>query len=98
MGTPIIVIGTFKFTEAWHQLAQEERDSLFAQVIAHRKQIEGLKNLVIGRAWSGQYDSFIVDEYPDMEAFLRLQKLDDELNWRRYWEGMHILGTKRETP
>jgi hypothetical protein len=100
MAGPIYEFGAFRFTEVWYQLSEEERESLFAKVRANREKV-GVKNIIACNSlWSPptEYHWFMVDEYPDIEAQQKLQELDNELGWYRYWEGMTILGTKWEEP
>jgi hypothetical protein len=84
----------FRMTEAWYQLSKEEQDSLIAKVMAHREQV-GVKSIVGCRAWAAPWDFFGVDEYADIETAQKLEDLDAELNWKRYWEGINLLGTRR---
>ena len=100
MAGPIYVFGAFKPTEAWYQLSEEEQKSLFAKVMANREKV-GVKQIIsCNSVWSSptEYQFFTVDEYPDIEAEQKLMALDNELNWPRYYEGIHILGTKSEEP
>lgn len=94
MSRPIIAITAAKQTEAWHQLSKEEQDRLMAQVMAHRTEVTGVKSIVVSQSLDAQWDFFVVDEYPDVETMQKLNDLDAELNWRRYWTGMSFLGVK----
>ena len=100
MAGPIYVFGAMRFTEAWYQLSEEERESLMAKVLANREKV-GVKRIIMCNSlWSPptEYHGFMVDEYPDIEAYQKLDQMDYELGWWRYWEGMHILGTEWEGP
>lgn len=94
MSRPIIAITAAKQTEAWHQLSKEEQDRLMAQVMAHRTEVTGVKSIVVSQSLDAQWDFFVVDEYPDLETMQKLNDLDAELNWRRYWTGMSFLSMK----
>jgi hypothetical protein len=100
MAGPIYAFSAFRFTEAWYQLSEEERESLFAKVMANREKM-GIKNIVgCNAVWSPppEYHFFGVSECPDIETFQKWQQLEVELGWYRYWEGWSILGTKWEEP
>lgn len=99
MATPIYVFSAAKMAEAWHQLSEQEREDLWAKVQANREKI-GIKNIIVCNAsWSSEYEFFLVDEYPDIEALHRHTELDNELHWFRYvGDRIHFLGTKSEVP
>ncbi len=100
MAGPIYVCSAVKFTEAWYQLSEEEQESLLAKMRANREKV-GVKRIVMCNSlWSRptEYHRFMVSEYPDIEAEQKHIKLDDEIGWHRYWEGMIIMGTKWEPP
>ncbi len=96
MARPIVVIQAIKMTEAWHQLTKQAQDELFAKVMAHREQVPGVKSVIGCRSLTVPWEWLIVDEYPDIEAIQKLEDLDAELNWRRYWDGVGWLGTPTE--
>ena len=96
MGKPIIAITAVKMTDAWYQLSKEEQDSLMAKVLAHQKQVPGVKNIVSARSLDVSWDFFLVSESVDIESQQKLDDLDAELNWRRYWVGTSFLGTREE--
>jgi len=97
MGQPIISFVAAKWTDAWYQLSKEEQDSLMAKIRAHREEAGiHVKNVIIYRALDASWDWIVVDEYPDIETIQRLEDLDAEVNWRRYWAGASVIGTRRE--
>jgi len=96
MGKPIIMFTAAKMTDAWYQLSKEEQDRLMAQIMAHREQVSGIKNIIACRSLNAPWEFWLVDEYPDIETAQKLDDLDADLNWRRYWEGISLLGTRQE--
>ena len=83
-----------KFTEAWHQLSQEEKDSLWAKHNAIAEEF-GVKTLVVcDSSWSSErWQGFGVEEYPDVEAAQKCTQALNEIEWMRYLDGSVILGT-----
>jgi hypothetical protein len=96
MAQPIVSITAIRMTDAWYQLSKPEQDALMAKVMAHRDQVSSVKSIVVCRAVGAPWDFIVVDEYPDIETAQKLDDLDAELNWKRYWEGMGLLGTRVE--
>jgi hypothetical protein len=97
MGQPIISFIAAKWTDAWYQLSKEEQDSLMAKIRAHREEAGiHVKNVIVCRVLDVSWDWIVVDEYPDIETIQRLEDLDAEVNWRRYWEGTSVIGTRRQ--
>jgi hypothetical protein len=97
MTTPIYVFTVARMVEAWYQLSEPEREELWAKVKANRDKV-GIKNIILCNArWSSQWEFFLVDEYPDIEALQKQTELDNALGWFRYIEsGISLLGTKAE--
>ena len=79
MGRPIVNVTAMRFTEAWHQLSKEEQSNLMAKIEAHREQITGLKSIAFCRALDNRWEFLVIDEYPDMDAMIKLAELDAEL-------------------
>ena len=90
----LLVIAT-GFTEAWHQLSEDEQSSLWSKVQEIDKRA--------GAKFLASYDSrwadettvgFGIIEYPDMDAYQQKVKEVEKLNWWRYFTGKTLLGTK----
>ena len=96
MAGPIYSFTAGKMTEAWYQLSKEEQDSLMAKVRANRPKAGVKTVIVVNCSGFSEWDWFIVDELPDLEALRKSEKLDGELDWHRYWTGNVIVGTKWE--
>jgi len=84
-----------KFTGAWWQLSDQERNSLHARVLDALKKVGGKQILECTSAWSTEeWTHFGVEEFPDIEAVQKHTQLLHELNWPRYVESVSMLGTK----
>jgi hypothetical protein len=94
MSQPYISITAVKRSEAWYQLSKAEQEALQAKVLAHREQVGGVKNITVCKAVNAEWDFLIVDEYTDIDMIQKLDDLDAELNWRRYWDGISLLGAR----
>ena len=98
MAGPIYLFGALRFTDAFYQLSDEERDSLFAKLQASMEE-HGAKNLIRCFAkWSSEWDVVGVDEHPDIESVQKHFERCREIGWFRYHEGQITLGTKFEPP
>ena len=98
MAGPVYMLGLAKWTEARHQLSEEEQESFRAKVMEFREQ-DGVKTVFVGVATlPGEWDYFGVEEYPDLEALHRHQQHMVELGMNRYNKSMHIIATKFEPP
>ncbi len=95
MAQPIYLVFLFKPTEAWHQLSKEEQDSLVAKVDQALEQVGGKRVVMCDSRWaSEQWIGWGVEVFPDIEAVQKYARLEEELNWFRYMEGMDVLGTE----
>lgn len=95
MTGPIYKLFRARFTEAWHQLSQEEQESLTAKVIEAVEKAGGKSLVLCDSMWaSEEWHYFGVEEFPDIEAVQRHAELLNELNWLRYVESSTVLGTK----
>ena len=98
MAGPVYTLGMGKFTEAYYQLSEEERESFFAKVRAFAEQ-DGQERIFTGVATiPGDWDFFGVEEYPDLEALHKHQQHMIELGLPRYLKSMNIVATKWEPP
>ena len=95
MAQPIYKLFLVKSSEAWHQLSQEEQDSLMAKVNEALEKVGGKRIVLCNSSWSSeQWPFFGVEEFPDIEAVQKHSELLDELNWLRYIETITVLGTE----
>ena len=84
-----------KFQEAWYQLSKAEQDELMKKVTAARDKVGGKAQLICNAQWaSDNMVGFGVEVFPSIEAAQQHNKLLQELNWFRYFDGMSILGTE----
>ena len=84
-----------KLTEAWHQLSQEEQESLLAKVSEAIEKVGGKSLVVCDSRWaSEEWQFFGVEEFPDIEAVQKHTELLNELNWLRYVESSSVLGAE----
>ena len=98
MSQPVYLLVLGKgWTEAWYQLSEEEKDSLWSKVSKVDKRAG--RKLVIGchSRWADEeiFD-WAVMEYPNMEAYQKKVEELEELGWWRYFSAKTILGTKME--
>jgi hypothetical protein len=99
MAQPIYKLWQGRFTEAWHQLPQEEQQRLLSQVPEALNTAGGRALVTCSAAWSNErWPFFGVEEFPDLEAVQRHQQLLTDLNWARYIESRTTLGTELSPP
>jgi hypothetical protein len=99
MAQPIYKLWQGRFTEAWHQLSEQEQQRLMAAVMEALKTV-GAKDLVTCDAsWSSErWPFFGVVEYPDLEAVQRHDQILTDLKWLRYIDSRTTLGTVLTLP
>ena len=96
MAGPIYVFGASRMKEAWYQLSEEERESLWAKVHAIGEKC-GVKLIIRCTSMTAEWPHWGVFEFPDIEALQRNNELSEEIGWFRYVESGHsMLGTKWE--
>ena len=98
MAGPIYKLWMFKYTDAWYQLSEEERNSYFQTKLQEAYEKVGGKMIIAcASAWSSeQWLAFGLDEFPDIEAVQKFTELLIEQDHFRYIESVSILGTKWE--
>jgi len=95
MATPIYKLFTARPSEAWHQLSQEEQNSLMAKVDAILEQVGGKRVVLCDSSWSSeQWPFFGVEQFPDVAAVQKQVEALAKLNWFRYMEARTLLGTE----
>jgi hypothetical protein len=88
-----------RFTEAWHQLPQQEQQRLLSQVMDALNTAGGKELVMCSAAWSNErWPFFGVEEFPDLEAVQRHEQILTDLNWARYIESRTTLGTELILP
>ena len=96
---PVYKLWQGRFTEAWHQLPEEEQQRLLAQVQQALNTAGGKALVVCSAAWSNErWPFFGVEEFPDLEAVQRQTQILIDLNWARYIESRTTLGTQFVMP
>jgi hypothetical protein len=99
MAQPIYKLWQGRFTEAWHQLPQEEQQRLLSVVPEALNTAGGRELVICSAAWSNErWPFFGVEEFPDLEAVQRHEQLLTDLNWARYIESRSTLGTELILP
>ena len=95
MTGPIYKMFHARWTEAWYQLSQEQRDAMFAKMNETAERV-GIKSVIIcDSSWnSDKWLFWGVEEYPDMQAIQEYTKCLTELDWFRYVDAETLLGTK----
>ena len=92
MSQPIYRFYRGTFTNAWHQLSQEERDNI-AKEMGKAFEEQGIKNLGQYRTfWSSEYSYFGLEEFPNVEAVQKWRETMDR--WSEYFELESMLGIK----
>ena len=99
MAQPIYKLWQGRSTEAWHQLSEEEQQRLLGSVMEALNAVGGKELVICDAAWSNeQWPYFGVEEYPDLDALQRHDKMLTDLNWLRYMESRTTLGTELTLP
>ncbi len=84
-----------RFTEAWHQLSEEEQQRLLSQVMEALNTAGGKELVLCSAAWSNErWPWFGVEEFPDLGAVQRHEQILTDLNWARYMDSRTTLGTE----
>ncbi len=88
-----------RFTEAWHQLSQEEQMDLLGRVQQALEDAGGKQLVLCSAAWSDErWPFFGVEEFPDLAAVERHTDALIDLKWGRYIESRTSLGTAFTVP
>ena len=96
---PIYKLWQARFTEAWHQLSEEEQQRLLGRVIEALTTAGGKELVVCSAAWSNErWPVFGLEEFPDMAAVERHTQILIHLNWARYMDSRTTLGTQFPLP
>ena len=99
MTQPIYKLWQGRTTEAWHQLPEDEQQRLLGAVVKTLDAVGGKELVACDAAWSNErWPYFGVEEYPDLEAVRRHDRMLTDLNWLRYMESRSTLGTEMTLP
>jgi hypothetical protein len=86
-----------RWTEAWIQLAEEERHGVFTQIQENLEGVGGKWLLRCRCSWANEeYSSWGVNEYPSLEAAIKDGENLQKLGLWRYVESESMLGIPRE--
>jgi hypothetical protein len=95
MAGPIYKLWMMKYTDAWYQLSEEERNDHNAKIQAALAQVGGKMIISCTPAWSSeQWLMFGVEEYPDVDVVQQHTLALYQLNHFRYVESVSMLGIK----
>jgi hypothetical protein len=96
---PIYKLWQGRWTEAWHQLPEQEEQRLLSLVTEALNMAGGKELVICTAAWSNErWPFFGVEEFPDLEAAQRHEQILTDLNWTRYIESRTTLGTELVLP
>ena len=95
MTGPVYKMFHARWTEAWYQLSQEQRDAIFAKMTETGERVGAKQVMVCDSSWNSEKWLFWgVEEYPSMEALQEYANYLVELDWFRYCDSEILLGTK----
>ncbi len=88
----IYEVHMYKRKEAWYRLSEKEQKELGSK-LAKLPTAAGAKSILdLRRAMSGEWHTFGVYEYPDIETREKLMELYEEQQFFRYVEPLFVLG------
>jgi hypothetical protein len=83
-----------RWTEAWYQLSQEQRDAITAKMTETGEKVGAKQVLVCDSSWNSEHWLFWgVEEFPSMEALQDYSRCLSDLDWFRYCDSEILLGT-----
>ena len=100
MSKPVYLLVTGPgYTEAWHQLSEEEQNSLWGKVQAADERAGAKWIIACDSRWADEaIMGFAVIEYPNMDAYQKKVEELQKLNWWRYFSAKTTLGIRMPTP
>ena len=94
MTKPIYKAFMGKYSEAWHQLSNDDQERLIKTLQDHRDEVGGKVILSCDSSWcSDRWQFFGLEAFPDIEAVHGYANAMAELKWLRYVDGISLLGT-----
>jgi len=98
MTKPIYVLFLARNKEAWHQLSQEEKDTLMAKNSASLKQVGAEPVILCDSSWSSEKWMFFgILKFPDIGALKQHSDDRNEMEWHRYVYAESLLGAEWES-
>lgn len=95
MAQPIYKLFLFRYTEAYYQLPEDERNEALAKLDAAFQKVGGKRLIMCDSSWSSeQWPVFGVEQFPNIEAVQQYAEALNELTMSRYVESMSVLGTE----
>lgn len=86
-------------TEAWHQLSEDEQNSLWSKVAKVDERAGAKWVISCDSRWADEANmGFAIIEYPNMDAYLTKVEELQKLNWWRYFSAKTTLGTRQALP
>jgi hypothetical protein len=99
LAQPVYKLWQGRFTEAWHQLPQQEQQRMLSQIMEALNTAGGKELAMCSAAWSNErWPFFGVEEFPDLDAVQRHEQILTDLDWARYIESRTTLGTELILP
>ena len=99
MAQPIYKLWQGRFTEAWHQLPEQEQQRLLAVIPESLNAVGGKTLVTCAAAWSNdRWPYFGVEQFPDVAAVQRHDQNMTDINWVRYMKIRSTLGTELTLP
>jgi hypothetical protein len=94
---PIIKVCFAKLTEAWFRLSEEKLEELEGKAGKKFEEVGGKAIVKCPSYMSNEeWNSFGVEEYPDIEAVQKFAEFLLELEWSMHIESKTYLGTRVE--
>jgi hypothetical protein len=98
MAQSIYKLFTFKPTEAWYQLSEDEKNKHKAELKDALGEVGGKEIILCFSGWnSEQILGWGVEQFPNIEAVHKHHALLVKLQWFRYFDSNSYLGTEMPT-
>ena len=95
MAESIYNVFLMKYTEAWYQLEDEEKDRIFKKIGDSFEEVGAEQIIICDSSWSAEaWQSFGLIKFPNIEALQKHRQDTNNLDWPRYVEAMSVLGTE----
>ena len=95
MPKPIFKLSLVTPSEVWHALSPDEQKALKPKAATNLAAVGGKPVLMCDASWSnGEWQFFLVEQFPDMDAVQKHRALMNSMNWSRYLHQMFLFGTE----
>jgi hypothetical protein len=95
MAQTIYKLFTFKPTEAWYRLSEDDKNKHKAHLKEALENVGGKELILCFSGWnSEQILGWGVEQFPNIDAVHKYQSHLVALHWFRYFESSSYLGTK----